>query len=212
MLEGGDPAKGKPLEGNTEGTPGPGAARPGGSRAEPWPFKLRHHRPRPWLGRARQAVPCRVLLAQAVGQAVVPWPLPVQRRPGLGLAPPARQWRAHNRRAAPAPRRVRPWQARRCPGRRTLSPGQGRWADAARLGITLAPLPGDSPDLMPVQAPWRWLREDVTYHHCHAAAEDLTRRVAASEAQSDQNPRAVADRLRVKDHLDPDKKKPQPSR
>jgi hypothetical protein len=29
------------------------------------------------------------------------------------------------------------------------------------------PLPGDSPDLMPVEALWRWLREDVTYHHCH---------------------------------------------
>lgn len=29
------------------------------------------------------------------------------------------------------------------------------WAEAARLGITLAPLPGYSPDLMPVEALWR---------------------------------------------------------
>src|SRR4051812_35022470 len=49
---------------------------------------------------------------------------------------------------------------------------------ATALNITLMPLPGYSPDLMPVEALWRWLREDVTYHHCHACAEDLTRRVA----------------------------------
>jgi transposase len=55
-------------------------------------------------------------------------------------------------------------------------------AAAASLGLTLLPLPGYSPDLMPVEALWRWLREDVTYHHCHATAEDLTRRVAAFEA------------------------------
>jgi transposase len=31
---------------------------------------------------------------------------------------------------------------------------------AASLGIVLMPLPGYSPDLMPVEALWRWLRED----------------------------------------------------
>ena len=81
------------------------------------------------------------------------------------------------------------------------------WAEAARLGIMLAPLPGYSPDLMPVEALWRWLREDVTYHHCHATADDLTRRVAAFEAQVNQDPCAVADRLWVKDRLDPDEEK-----
>jgi hypothetical protein len=25
-----------------------------------------------------------------------------------------------------------------------------------------------------VEALWRWLREDVTYHHCHTSAQDLT--------------------------------------
>jgi transposase len=40
---------------------------------------------------------------------------------------------------------------------------------ARTLDITLMPLPGYSPDLMPVEALWRWLREDVTYHHCHPA-------------------------------------------
>jgi DDE superfamily endonuclease/winged helix-turn-helix protein len=41
--------------------------------------------------------------------------------------------------------------------------------EAARaLDITLMPLPGYSPDLMPVEALWHWLREDVTDHHCHS--------------------------------------------
>jgi transposase len=48
---------------------------------------------------------------------------------------------------------------------------------ASALNIRLMPLPGYSPDLMPVEALWRWLREDVTYHHCHASPEDLIRRV-----------------------------------
>ena len=81
------------------------------------------------------------------------------------------------------------------------------WAAAASLNITLAPLPGYSPDLMPVEALWRWLREDVTYHHCHATADDLTRRVAAFEATINQDPCTVADRLWVKDHLNPDEEK-----
>ena len=75
------------------------------------------------------------------------------------------------------------------------------------LEIDLMPLPGYSPDLMPVEALWRWLREDVTYHHCHASAEDLTRRVAAFEVRLNRDPFAVADRLWVKDHLDPEEEK-----
>ena len=78
---------------------------------------------------------------------------------------------------------------------------------AADLAIDLRPLPGYSPDLMPVEPLWRWLREDVTYHHCHATAQDLIRRVAAFEATVNQDPYAVADRLWVKDHLDPEEEK-----
>ena len=65
---------------------------------------------------------------------------------------------------------------------------------ASELGITIVPLPGYSPDLMPVEALWRWLREDVTYHHCHASADDLTRRVADFEVRINQDPCALADR------------------
>ncbi|MDB5243471.1 MAG: hypothetical protein JWP57_4096 [Spirosoma sp.] len=57
---------------------------------------------------------------------------------------------------------------------------------------------------MPVEALWRWLRGDVTYHHCHATADNLTRRVAAFGARVNQDPCAAADGLWVKVHLDPD--------
>jgi transposase len=78
---------------------------------------------------------------------------------------------------------------------------------AAALRIELMPLPSYSPDLMPVEALWRWLREDVTYHHCHASLDDLTRRVAAFQARINQEPCALADRLWVKDRLDPKEEK-----
>jgi transposase len=78
---------------------------------------------------------------------------------------------------------------------------------ATALDITLMPLPGYSPDLMPVEELWHWLREDVTYHHCHASVDDLTRRVADFEARLNQDPFVIADRLWVKDHLDPEEEK-----
>src|SRR3954451_19024724 len=78
---------------------------------------------------------------------------------------------------------------------------------ASALNIRLMPLPGYSPDLIPVEALWRWLREEVTYHHCHACAEDLTRRVADFEARLNQDPFGVADRLWTKDRLDPEEEK-----
>jgi transposase len=80
--------------------------------------------------------------------------------------------------------------------------------EAARaLDITLMPLPGYSPDLMPVEELWHWLREDVTYHPCHASADDLTRRVGDFEARLNQEPFVIADRLWVKDQLDPEEEK-----
>jgi transposase len=81
------------------------------------------------------------------------------------------------------------------------------WSAAANLNIQLVPLSGYSPDLMPVEPLWHWLREDVTYHHCHATAEDLTRRVAAFERRVNADPYAVADRLWVKDQLNPEEEK-----
>jgi len=80
--------------------------------------------------------------------------------------------------------------------------------EAARaLNIRLMPLPGYSPDLMPVEALWRWLREDVTYHHSHASAEDLTRRAGDFEVRLNRDPFAIADRLWVKEKLAPEEGK-----
>jgi transposase len=80
-------------------------------------------------------------------------------------------------------------------------------AAAARLNITIVPLPSYSPDLMPVEPLWRWLREDVTYHHCHATADDLIRRVATFEDRVNASPYLLADRLWVRDRLDPAEEK-----
>src|SRR4051794_22289047 len=78
---------------------------------------------------------------------------------------------------------------------------------AEALHIVVVPLPGYSPNFMPVEALWRWLREDVTYHYCHPTAEDLSRRVADFETRLNQDAYTVADRLWVKDRLNPDEEK-----
>jgi transposase len=90
--------------------------------------------------------------------------------------------------------------------------GQAVLAAAARLRITLEPLPGYSPDFMPVEALWRWLREDVTYHTCHHTRDELLARVREFEHRINADPYAVADRLWVKDSLDPEEEKLRVSR
>jgi hypothetical protein len=79
--------------------------------------------------------------------------------------------------------------------------------EAARLDIELVPLPAYSPDFMPVESLWHWLREEVTYFHCHASAQELIDRVEAFRRGINADPCAVADRLWVKDSLDPDEEK-----
>jgi hypothetical protein len=71
---------------------------------------------------------------------------------------------------------------------------------AEALQIDLVPLPGYIHAGRGAR-----LREDVTYHHCHPTAEDLSRRVTAFETRLNQDPCAIADRL--KDHLNPDEEK-----
>ena len=73
--------------------------------------------------------------------------------------------------------------------------------------IDLVPLPGYSPDFMPVEALWRWLREDVTYHHCHRHRRRSQPARRRFRDPLNQDPCAVADRLWVKDQLDPDEEK-----
>jgi hypothetical protein len=80
-------------------------------------------------------------------------------------------------------------------------------ARAKELDITLEPLPGYSPDFMPVEALWRWLREDVTYHHCHGSAEALTARVSDFAETINSDPFTVADRLWTRTTLAPEEEK-----
>jgi len=80
-------------------------------------------------------------------------------------------------------------------------------AAAARLGIQLVRLPAYSPDFMPVEALWHWLRENVTYNYCHQTARELIERVASFVTEINRDACALADRLWVKDELDPEEEK-----
>ena len=60
---------------------------------------------------------------------------------------------------------------------------------------------------MPVEALWRWLREEVTCHHCHATAEERIRRVREFVDTIHRNVFEVADRLWTKMSLDPEEEK-----
>jgi transposase len=80
-------------------------------------------------------------------------------------------------------------------------------AAAQTLDITLVRLPAYSPDFMPVEHLWHWLREDVTYHTCYDQKADLIAQVDRFQAQINADPIALADRLWVKSHLDPNEEK-----
>ena len=74
---------------------------------------------------------------------------------------------------------------------------------ASDLGIELVPLPAYSPDFMPVEHLWQWLREDVTYHACYETKTQLIEQATDFVQHINTNPLAVADRLWVTTHLDP---------
>ena len=78
---------------------------------------------------------------------------------------------------------------------------------ALDLKIDLVPLPGYSPDFMPVESLWHWLREEVTYFFCHETSQELIDRVAQFQEEINRTPHEVADRLWVKDSLDPEVEK-----
>jgi transposase len=73
---------------------------------------------------------------------------------------------------------------------------------ARELGILVTPLPAYSPDFMPVEALWRWMREEVTYNHCHATAADLIAGVEAFENEVNQQPHVIFERLHIRTSLD----------
>ncbi|BAZ22942.1 transposase [Kalymmatonema gypsitolerans NIES-4073] len=61
------------------------------------------------------------------------------------------------------------------------------------LQINLEPLPGYSPDFMPVEHLWQWLREDVTYHTCYQSPTELIERVHLFEQDINSNPFDISD-------------------
>lgn len=75
------------------------------------------------------------------------------------------------------------------------------------LQINLQPLPSYSPDFMPVEHLWQWLREDVTYHTCFQSPTELIERVHLFEQNINSIPLEIGDRLWVKNHLDSDEEK-----
>ena len=78
---------------------------------------------------------------------------------------------------------------------------------AERLKIKLEPLPAYSPDFMPVEHLWQWLREEVTYHTCYKDECELIAQVAKFEQEINLTPTVVADRLWTKSKLDSEEEK-----
>ena len=78
---------------------------------------------------------------------------------------------------------------------------------ASVMDIHLEPLPGYSPDFMPVEHLWQWLREDLTYHTCYESQQELIDVVADFQHQINTTPVALSDRLWVKKHLEPEEEK-----
>lgn len=78
---------------------------------------------------------------------------------------------------------------------------------AERLKIELQPLPAYSPDFMPVEHLWAWLREDVTYHTCYETEKQLIDQVALFQQRINENPTDIADRLWTKTELNFDEEK-----
>jgi transposase len=62
------------------------------------------------------------------------------------------------------------------------------------LQINLEPLPGYSPDFMPVEHLWQWLREDVTYHICSQSPVELIQRVDLFQKDINSKPFDISDR------------------
>ena len=78
---------------------------------------------------------------------------------------------------------------------------------AAELGITLVALPGYSPDLNPIEGLWKWMREEVTQHHCHDTLRDLFDACKSFIDEINRDALAVVQRLWPRFELDPEVEK-----
>ena len=73
---------------------------------------------------------------------------------------------------------------------------------AEKLNIEIQRLPAYSPDFMPVEHLWQWLREDVTYHASYDNKEKLITEADFFQQHINSNPLQIADRLWTKTSLD----------
>jgi transposase len=73
--------------------------------------------------------------------------------------------------------------------------------------ITLEPMSPYSPDLQPVEALWKWLREEVKYLKTYLVMSDMLKEIEAFAEGINQSPYQIADRLVVKLRLDPEEEK-----
>ena len=60
---------------------------------------------------------------------------------------------------------------------------------------------------MPVEHLWRWLREDATYHTCYETKDKLIEQATDFSRRLNAAPIAVAERVWVTTHLDPETEK-----
>ena len=79
------------------------------------------------------------------------------------------------------------------------------WAEG--LGLEVMPLPSYSPDLNPIEGLWKWMREEVTQHHCHKSLEELRQACRAFIAAVSREPRMMIDRLWPRFEFDPETEK-----
>ncbi len=75
---------------------------------------------------------------------------------------------------------------------------------AEQLGFQILPLPGDSPDLNPIEGLWKWLRTEVTHHYCHATLDQLRQACLAFIDEINRDPLQIISRLWSRFDLDPD--------
>ena len=78
---------------------------------------------------------------------------------------------------------------------------------ATQLRFSLIKLPGYSPDLNPIEGLWKWMREDLTQHHCYKYLYQLERACFDFIDRINLDPEAIISRLWPKFDLDPDYEK-----
>jgi transposase len=75
---------------------------------------------------------------------------------------------------------------------------------AQALGFDLIQLPAYSPDLNPIEGLWKWMREELTQHHCYKYLYQLERACFDFVNRINLDPEAIITRLWPKFELDPD--------